>query len=71
MPDPLPPEAPVARVTLTLLALVETRSLMLTISGEEKRTVAEQAIAEGRSSSLAIGRVLASARCPVTIYSSG
>lgn len=70
MPNPLPAEAPIARVTLTLPALVEARSLMLTISGEEKRTVAEQAIAEGRSSSLAIGRVLASARDPVTIYSS-
>lgn len=70
-PDPLPAEAPAARVTLPLPALVETRSLMLTISGEEKRAVAEQAIAEGRASSLAIGRVLAAARSRVTIYSSG
>jgi len=69
-PDPLPAEAPVARVTLTLPALVETRSLMLTINGEEKRAVAEQATEEGRSSKLAIGRVLASARGPLTIYSS-
>jgi 6-phosphogluconolactonase len=70
-PDPLPADAPVARVTLTLLALVQTRSLMLTINGEEKRAVAEQAVAEGHSSGLAIGRVLAAARSSVTIYSSG
>jgi len=69
-PDPLPADAPVARVTLTLPALVDARSLMLTINGEEKRAVAEQAIKEGSSSSLAIGRVLAAAHTPVTIHSS-
>ena len=67
-PDPLPAEAPVARVTLTRAALAETRSLMLTITGETKRVVAEQAIKEGPLSGLAIGRVLASARVPVEIY---
>lgn len=67
-PDPLPAEAPVARVTLTRAALVATRSLMLTITGEKKRAVAEQAIMDGPMSSFAIGRVLASARGPVEIY---
>lgn len=67
-PDPLPVEAPVARVTLTRAALVSTRSLILTITGEKKRSVAEQAINEGSSSSFAIGRVLASARVPIEIY---
>jgi 6-phosphogluconolactonase len=67
-PDPLPAEAPVARVTLTRAALVATRSLILTIIGEEKRAVADMAVKEGSSSSLAIGRVLASARVPATIY---
>jgi 6-phosphogluconolactonase len=67
-PDPLPAEAPVARVTLTRAALVATRSLMLTITGEKKRAVAEQAIKDGPLSNLAIGRVLASARVPVEIY---
>jgi 6-phosphogluconolactonase len=70
-PDPLPPEAPVARVTLTRGALVATRALMVTITGEKKRAVAEQAIRDGPSSSLAIGRVLASARVPAEIYWSG
>ena len=67
-PDPLPAEAPVSRVTLTRGALVATRSLMLTITGEKKRAVAEQAMNDGAMSSLAIGRVLASARVPVEIY---
>lgn len=67
-PDPLPAEAPVARVTLTRGALVATRSLMVTITGEKKRAVAEQAIRDGSSSSLAIGRVLASVRVPVELY---
>lgn len=67
-PDPMPAEAPVARVTLTRAALVATRLLMLTITGEEKRAVAEQALEEGPQSNLAIGRVLASARVPVEIY---
>ena len=67
-PDPLPAEAPVARVTLTRSALVATRALMLTITGEKKRTVAEKAIRDGPLSHLAIGRVLASARVPVQIY---
>lgn len=67
-PDPLPAEAPVARVTLTRAALVATRSLMLTITGEKKRAMAEQAIKDGPLSSVAVGRVLASARVPVEIY---
>ena len=68
MPDPLPAEAPVPRVTLTGPALVATRSLILTITGETKRAVAEQAVREGPLSGLAIGRVLASAHVPVQIY---
>jgi 6-phosphogluconolactonase len=67
-PDPLPAEAPVVRVTLTRSALVATRALMLTITGEKKRTVAEEAIRDGSLSHLAIGRVLASAPVPVEVY---
>jgi 6-phosphogluconolactonase len=70
-PDPMPVEAPVARVTLTRSALVATRAQMLTITGEKKRRVAERAIREGRISSLAVGLVLASARVPIQIYWSG
>jgi 6-phosphogluconolactonase len=41
---------------------------MVTMTGPRKRAVAEQAIEEGPRSSLAIGRVLASARVPIEIY---
>lgn len=67
-PDPLPAEAPVARVTMTRAAIVATRSLILTITGEKKRTVAEQGIKDGPLSNLAVGRVLASARVQADIY---
>jgi 6-phosphogluconolactonase len=67
-PDPQPVEAPVARDTLTRAALVDTRSLMLTITGERTRAVAAQATGNGPPSSLPVGRVLASARVPVEIY---
>jgi 6-phosphogluconolactonase len=67
-PEPLPAEAPVARVTLTRGALVATRSLKVTITGKRKRAVVEQAVSDGPLSSVAIGRVLASARVPVEIY---
>ena len=39
MPDPLPPEAPVARVTLSHSAIASSRSLMIAISGAKKREV--------------------------------
>ncbi|MFW6339795.1 MAG: 6-phosphogluconolactonase [Wenzhouxiangella sp.] len=44
MPDPLPPEAPFARVTLTLARLLASRSLMLVITGEAKYKVLRQAL---------------------------
>ena len=43
VPDPLPPEAPYPRVSLTLSRLVATRSLLLMITGEAKRAVLESA----------------------------
>ncbi|WP_448664158.1 6-phosphogluconolactonase [Sphingomonas sp. CJ20] len=68
MPDPLPPEAPVARVTLSLPAIVSARALMIAITGQEKRDVLERAIAEGAGSTLPIGRVLAETELPVDIH---
>jgi 6-phosphogluconolactonase len=68
MPDPLPPEAPVARVTLTRAAILSARTVMITITGDEKRAVLEQAIADGQSSKLPIGRVLAEAEQPIDIH---
>jgi 6-phosphogluconolactonase len=68
MPDPLPPEAPVARVTLTRAAILSARTVMITITGREKRDLLEQAIADGQSSKLPIGRVLAEAEQPIDIH---
>jgi 6-phosphogluconolactonase len=67
-PDPLPPEAPVARVTLTRAALLSSRTLIITITGAEKRALLEQAIADGHSSKLPIGRVLAECEQPIDIH---
>ena len=68
MPDPLPPEAPVARVTLTRQGIVTARALMIAVTGEAKRKVIEDAIKEGAGSPYPIGRVLADAELPVDIH---
>jgi 6-phosphogluconolactonase len=67
-PETLPAEAPVARVTLTRAALLSARTLIITITGADKRALLEQAIADGQSSKLPIGRVLAEAEQPIDIH---
>ncbi|KAK0359269.1 hypothetical protein LTR94_031997, partial [Friedmanniomyces endolithicus] len=64
MPDPLPPEAPVARVTLSRQAIASARALMLAVTGDATRTVIEDAIKEGAGSPYPIGRVLADVELP-------
>ena len=68
MPEPLPEDAPIARVTLTRASILSARTVMIAITGEEKRTVLEQAIADGQSSKLPIGRVLAEAEQAIDIH---
>ena len=68
MPDPLPPEAPVARVTLSRAAIVSARALTLAVSGAKKRKIIEEAIKQGPSSPYPIGRVLADVELPVDIH---
>jgi 6-phosphogluconolactonase len=68
MPDPLPVEAPVARVTLTRSAILSARTILITITGQAKRELLEQAIADGQSSKLPIGRVLAEVEQPIDIH---
>ena len=67
MPDPLPPEAPVARVTLSRAGIVSARSIMIAISGPAKKKVLEDAIKEG-SSPYPVGRVLAEVELPIDIH---
>jgi 6-phosphogluconolactonase len=68
MPDPLPADAPVARVTLTRSAILGARTVLITITGADKRELLEGAIADGQSSKLPIGRVLAEAEQPIDIH---
>jgi 6-phosphogluconolactonase len=68
MPDPLPSEAPVPRVTLTRSAIVSARTILITITGQDKRELLERAIEDGQSSKLPIGRVLAEAEQPIDIH---
>lgn len=68
MPGELPAEAPVARVTLTRAAILSARTVLITITGAKKRELLEQAIADGQSSKLPIGRVLAEAEQPIDIH---
>jgi 6-phosphogluconolactonase len=68
MPDPLPAEAPVPRVTLTRAAILSARTILVTITGKEKKEILEQAISDGQSSKLPIGRVLAETEQPIDIH---
>ena len=68
MPDPLPPEAPVARVTLTRASIQSAKSIVIVLTGDNKRALLEQAIKDGDSSPLPVGRVLAGLETPVDIH---
>ncbi len=68
MPDPLPPEAPVARVTLTRSAIQAAKTIIIVTKGEDRQVMIEQAIKDGDSSPLPIGRVLAGLETPIDIH---
>ncbi len=68
MPDPLPPEAPVNRVTLTRGAILSARAITIVLTGDDKRTMLEQAIKDGPLSALPIGRVLGEADHAIDIH---
>ncbi len=68
LPDPLPKEAPVARVTLTRGALTAAKAIIIVLKGEKKQVLVEKAIEEGDSSPLPIGRVLAGLETPIDIH---
>jgi len=68
MPDPMPKDAPVGRVTLTRASILSARTILFTVTGQKKRDLLERAIADGQSSSLPVGRVLAEAEQPIDIH---
>jgi 6-phosphogluconolactonase len=65
-PDPLPPEAPFDRITLTIPALLDSAELMFVIRGAEKRALFEAAA--GGANDLPVARLLAAARQGVTCF---
>jgi 6-phosphogluconolactonase len=56
------------RVTLTRASILSARTILITLEGEEKKDMLEQAIADGQSSRLPIGRILAEAEQPIDIH---
>lgn len=65
-PDPLPPEAPFDRVTLTIPALLDSDALLFVIRGADKRAVFDAAM-RGESD-LPVARLLGAATQPVTCF---
>jgi 6-phosphogluconolactonase len=65
-PDPLPPEAPFDRITLTIPALTNSDALMFVIRGDDKRAVLEAAV-KGEHD-LPIARLLGAATQKVTCF---
>lgn len=66
VPDPLPPEAPFPRLSLTIPALLASEALIFVIRGEDKRALFEAA-ARGKND-LPVARLLAAAHQPVTCF---
>jgi 6-phosphogluconolactonase len=65
-PDPLPPEAPFDRITLTISALLDSDELLFVVRGAGKRALFEAA-ARGEND-WPVARLLAAARQPVTCF---
>lgn len=65
-PDPLPPEAPFDRITLTIPALLDTDEVLFVMRGEDKRAIFEAAMAG--EIDVPVARLLAAARQKVTCF---
>jgi 6-phosphogluconolactonase len=65
-PDPLPPEAPFDRLSLTMPALLDSDELLFVIRGAEKLALFREAAA-GKND-LPVARLLQAARQPVTCF---
>lgn len=67
-PEPMPEDAPIDRVTLTGAALASARTVMIVVTGDEKKATLESAIEEGPLSAKPIGRLLSEMDVPIDIY---
>lgn len=65
-PDPLPPEAPFERLSLTIPALLDADELLFVIRGDDKRALFEAALRGEHD--LPVARLLKAARQPVTCF---
>lgn len=65
-PDPLPPEAPFDRLSLTIPALLDSDAVIFVIRGEDKLAVFEAAVRGEHD--LPVARLLGAARQPVTCF---
>ncbi len=65
-PDPLPPEAPYDRFSLTIPALLACDALMFVIRGADKRALFEAALLGAND--LPVARLLGARRQPVTCF---
>jgi 6-phosphogluconolactonase len=66
VPDPLPPEAPFERLSLTIPALLNSDALVFVIRGREKQELFEAAMR--RTHDLPVARLLGAAHQPVTCF---
>ncbi len=66
IPDPLPPEAPFERLSLTIPALLNSDALVFVIRGAEKRMLFEAGL-KGEHD-LPVARLLGAANQPVTCF---
>lgn len=65
-PDPLPPEAPFDRLSLTLPALLNSEALLFVIRGADKRALFEAAMVGAND--LPVARLLGARSQPVTCF---
>ena len=65
-PDPLPPEAPFDRLSLSIPALLDTDAILFVIRGADKRAVFDAAISGDND--LPVARLLRTAKAPVTCF---
>jgi 6-phosphogluconolactonase len=67
-PDPLPPEAPVARWSFSLTVLRNARNTALLINGNAKKAVLEDAMQHGDAARKPISALLKNPQNPLHIY---
>lgn len=67
-PDPLPPEAPFPRISLTAARLLRSRALHLVVTGDAKRVVLERALAASDQLRTPVSAILRAPGAPVHVH---